>query len=182
MAAEPLLLGEPPTVLFDLADAVLAECAARLGAVGRRPERVCVYPGDIPDEIGFDITNLDVLAVSVGSLGLSRAFPADAGDTPVDCATGRGAVDLAVVLIRCVPSIEATGLPPKAEALSEAARLFYTDVWRVWAGAVCAMRAFPVDASDGDGPRATAARGCAITGPAGGAVRATARFTVEVSA
>jgi hypothetical protein len=165
-------MGEAPSVLFDLAERLLAGARSLLDEVGGTPRRAGVYPGDIPDE--WD--ECGVLAVSVPTLDLTPSFPAPGDQAEWDCASGRGVADFVVVLVECVPVIDETGQTPVDKAVTESARRFYTDAWRVWTGLLCAATELV-----GEG-RSVVVRGMAVTGPLGGAARATFRVGVDVSA
>lgn len=146
-----------PLAVHDLTEAVLGCVCAALQTTAEEvpgqpgcPERACVVPGTVAwdwcdDPCG---TGSNVDACGQLSVNVVRVWPATAR-FPDEDRTVQGfrgclpppvtAVEIAVTLLRCAPTIDEEGCPPSCEELDAAARVTHVDAVTVYNALYCCL-------------------------------------------
>jgi hypothetical protein len=116
--------------IWDISSILVTGIAADLAASENGPvERACVVPG----EIAWDECNCGLLAVTARRFFLSDNFPETSLGVGLirtsPCDLPWLVAELAVQVIRCVPTSHDDGTPPTCVALGDAARVLMVDAY-----------------------------------------------------
>lgn len=120
-----------PQALYDIATLTLTRLEQDLD--GDRPDRVCVYPG----EIVWDECECGMLAAGVDMTFTSDTFPAQSQASACGGASYVGSITFGVV--RCAPQPPEDGIAPSPEALNAAAALAVSDQWHLITTVDCVL-------------------------------------------
>ncbi|MEU9323189.1 hypothetical protein AB0D91_05155 [Streptomyces canus] len=88
--------------------------------------------GVVPGAIAWDACDCGLLAVSVGQIYPTETFP-----NPVQARVGNGcdapweAAEVIMQVVRCMPTVDDLGEPPKVEALDTAAQEILRDAYEM---------------------------------------------------
>lgn len=180
-----------PLSVQDLTDAVLGCVCAALQATAQEidgqpgcPCRACVVPGAVAwdscdDPCGGKNADGGQLTVNMLRMYPTSPFPTEdrsvqgARNCPTPTTT---AVELAVTLLRCAPTVDEQGCPPTCEELAEAARIVHVDAVTVLNALYCCL---PGTGRGRRGRKFVMGQQRTI-GPAGGCVGIEQRVTVAM--
>ncbi|UQA95612.1 hypothetical protein [Streptomyces halobius] len=142
-----------PLALHDLTEAVLGCVCAALQATAEEvdgqpacPCRACVVPGAVAwDSCGDPCSGSGdggQLSVNVVRLNPTNPFPNE--DRTVQGARNcqpptTTAVEIAVTLLRCAPTVDEQGCPPTCQELEQAARIVHVDAVTVFNALYCCL-------------------------------------------
>lgn len=158
--------------IFTVARRTVTAVQTKLRDVGAPVDRAAVYPATIP----WDECDCGTLAVAVGQVHFTNAFPAVDDASQLTCGGGLLAVSYVVQLLRCVPQPSGTSLAPSVGDLEASARRLADDGWVVPSTVLCLL-----DALVDEGVIVQhVIRPLVFVGPEGACVGSTMTFVVAV--
>lgn len=164
-----------PDTFFDIATTILECVRARIVDEAGSPDfdRVCVVPG----EVAWDACDCGQLTINNPTQFSSNVFPSPiTGGDQTQCGAPLIASTFTITALRCSPSNDRNGHPPKCSALANAAKQLYSDKFYMRAATLCCLASLQMT----NVLEQYTVGNIIEVGPRGGCVGAELSFTVGV--